>query len=145
MIIYDLTCEHNHRFEGWFSSISDFEKQQTDKFISCPTCGNSHIQIRPSVSHVDTLPIDAAEADEMATTPNKRLTSQEIFSQLIEHVINNNKNKGDTFVDEIHKINGQEYEIRYISDTNSLEEIRDLIEEGVELLPLALKLPGKLH
>ena len=144
MIIYDLTCEHNHQFEGWFSSISEFEKQQTDKFITCPICGNEHIRILSEVSDTDTTS-NADAAQELAAISSEKPTSQEIFSQLIEYVIKHSDDADDSITEEIHKINGQEYQIRYIRDAASLEEMRDLIEEGAEVIPLTLKLPGKLH
>lgn len=144
MIIYDLTCEHNHQFEGWFSSISDFEKQQTDKFITCPICGNAHIRILSEASDTDTTS-NADAAQELAAISSEKPTSQEIFSQLIEYVIKHSDDTDDSITEEIHKINGQEYQIRYIRDAASLEEMRDLIEEGAEVIPLTFKLPGKLH
>ncbi|HAJ47959.1 MAG TPA: DUF1178 domain-containing protein, partial [Alphaproteobacteria bacterium] len=27
MIKYALTCDHEHEFEGWFRSISDYDQQ----------------------------------------------------------------------------------------------------------------------
>ena len=33
MIVYDLVCKHRHRFEGWFSSTEDFERQREAKLI----------------------------------------------------------------------------------------------------------------
>jgi hypothetical protein len=27
MIIFDLACQHDHRFEGWFQSREDFDSQ----------------------------------------------------------------------------------------------------------------------
>lgn len=144
MIIYNLTCKHNHRFEGWFGSISDFEKQQTDKFITCPFCGNNHIQKLPETSSISSTSTDADAPNEMGAPSDRRLTNQEIFSQLIAYVINQTEDADDAFADEAHKINSQETGIRYIH-VATMEEVRDLIEEGVEILPLALKPPGKLH
>ena len=27
MIVYDLHCDNGHRFEGWFGSSADYERQ----------------------------------------------------------------------------------------------------------------------
>jgi len=48
VIIYDLKCEKNHRFEGWFDDRAAFEAQKSGKFISCPVCGSTDIEIIPS-------------------------------------------------------------------------------------------------
>ncbi|HEY6280789.1 MAG TPA: DUF1178 family protein [Burkholderiales bacterium] len=44
MIVFNLACAHSHAFEGWFSSAENFEKQQTYDLVSCPMCGDTHIE-----------------------------------------------------------------------------------------------------
>ena len=42
MIVFNLKCsECEIKFEGWFDSSSEFEKQKRKKIINCPNC-NSH-------------------------------------------------------------------------------------------------------
>ena len=48
VIIYDLKCEKNHIFEGWFNDRTAFEEQKGKKLVSCPVCGSSNIEIVPS-------------------------------------------------------------------------------------------------
>lgn len=43
MISYNLTCAFGHRFEGWFSSSSDFDDQQARGLVACPICDNTVI------------------------------------------------------------------------------------------------------
>src|SRR3989304_3695785 len=43
MIVFDLGCDNDHRFEGWFASSDDFERQQNERMLSCPLCGSPHI------------------------------------------------------------------------------------------------------
>ena len=48
VIIYDLKCEKNHIFEGWFNDRTAFEEQKKKKLVTCPVCESSNIDIAPS-------------------------------------------------------------------------------------------------
>ncbi len=43
MIIFDLVCELEHRFEGWFQKPSDFDMQLLNGQLTCPVCGVNEI------------------------------------------------------------------------------------------------------
>ncbi len=43
MISFNLSCEHGHAFEGWFSSSADFDDQQARGLVSCPICDSAHV------------------------------------------------------------------------------------------------------
>ncbi len=43
MIVFDLQCDHSHRFEGWFGSSSDYEEQQLRGLVTCPECGSGEV------------------------------------------------------------------------------------------------------
>ncbi|HZH05906.1 MAG TPA: DUF1178 family protein, partial [Lautropia sp.] len=36
MKVFDLNCDQDHRFEGWFASADAFVNQQERKLIECP-------------------------------------------------------------------------------------------------------------
>ncbi|MEO8537848.1 MAG: DUF1178 family protein, partial [Betaproteobacteria bacterium] len=48
MIIFELTCLHGHRFEGWFASGEEFARQQSEALVTCPVCDDAHIERLPS-------------------------------------------------------------------------------------------------
>jgi hypothetical protein len=48
MVIFDLVCPNNHRFEGWFTDLADLEDHLSNGLLSCPVCGDTSIQRRPS-------------------------------------------------------------------------------------------------
>ena len=50
MIVYDLICAHQHRFEGWFDSADDYARQRGETMISCPVCDDTAIERRPSAN-----------------------------------------------------------------------------------------------
>ena len=47
MIVFDLSCDFGHRFEGWFGSSDDFADQQNRGLIACPECGSSQVEKAP--------------------------------------------------------------------------------------------------
>src|SRR5213080_1912996 len=48
MIIFELSCAHGHRFEGWFASGEEFARQQERSLVTCPICDDAHIERLPS-------------------------------------------------------------------------------------------------
>jgi hypothetical protein len=47
MVVYNLICKKEHRFEGWFPNYEEFQKQAEKKLISCPTCGTTKVEKLP--------------------------------------------------------------------------------------------------
>ncbi|MEC8179853.1 MAG: DUF1178 family protein, partial [Pseudomonadota bacterium] len=47
MIVFDLSCDNGHRFEGWFRSSSDYEDQGARGLIACPHCGSGEVGKAP--------------------------------------------------------------------------------------------------
>ena len=43
MISFDLQCQHQHVFEGWFRSSGDYADQASRGMIACPVCNDSAI------------------------------------------------------------------------------------------------------
>ena len=54
MIVLDLHCSNEHRFEGWFGSAAAFEEQLARALVSCPVCGSTAIRRLPSAPYVQT-------------------------------------------------------------------------------------------
>ena len=44
MIKYQLICEDDHEFEGWFADSAAFESQQRSGLLTCPTCGSATVR-----------------------------------------------------------------------------------------------------
>lgn len=43
MIVFNLHCEKEHQFEGWFRSAEDYENQRERGLLTCPVCGNEKV------------------------------------------------------------------------------------------------------
>ena len=44
MIVFDLRCVKDHRFEGWFASHEEFGRQLAAGQVSCPYCDDTRIE-----------------------------------------------------------------------------------------------------
>jgi hypothetical protein len=43
MIVFDLCCANDHRFEGWFGSSADYATQRERGLVLCPQCGSDAV------------------------------------------------------------------------------------------------------
>jgi hypothetical protein len=149
MIVFNLGCENSHRFEGWFASSEDFERQVDGKLVACPLCGNANIARLPNAAHVKSgakeRPVRAAPP----AAPSQQYANMgsEVLAKLVEHIIENTEDVGAAFPEEARKIHYREAPERRIRGTASRDDVDALKEEGVEVvaLPLPAHRTGKTH
>jgi hypothetical protein len=149
MIVYDLSCENNHRFEGWFASNEDFERQLNDALLACPLCGNGKIVRLPHASYVNTGVERSDRTPKSAGQLPQQYTNLggEMLTSLIEHIIENTDDVGASFPEEARRIHYREIAERNIRGTASPREVKALKEEGIEVvaLPIPPHRVGKTH
>jgi hypothetical protein len=61
---------------------------------------------------------------------------QEAWMKMVKHVISNTEDVGQNFAEEARKMHYGESEERNIRGQASIEETQDLLEEGIEVMPL---------
>jgi len=44
MKVFNLACERDHRFEGWFASSGDYDDQLTRGLLRCPVCDTAVVR-----------------------------------------------------------------------------------------------------
>ena len=149
MIVFDLGCENSHRFEGWFASNEDFERQLGRKLVSCPLCGNANVARLPHAAHIHSGAKERpARAETAALTPRQYTNvGSEILAKLVEHIMENTEDVGAEFPEEARKIHYRESPERRIRGTASNDEIDALKDEGIEVvaLPIPAHRLGKTH
>lgn len=155
MKVFDLICTSDHRFEGWFSSADDFERQCERGIIACPVCGDTQVIKVPSASYVNKGASDrsAAKAKAKAEAPEPSAEQVQyanfrsaMLAKLAEYVVKNTEDVGTAFPEEARKIHYGEAPERKIRGTASAEEVSELREEGIDVVRLPLPLPaGKTH
>lgn len=149
MIVFNLGCENLHRFEGWFASNEDFERQLDSKLVACPLCGNANVSRMPHAAHIRTGTKERRPPRAGAATTLQQYANvgSEALARLVEHIIENTEDVGAAFPEEARKIHYQEAPERQIRGTASRDEIEALKEEGVEVvaLPIPAHRLGKTH
>ena len=147
MIVFELQCRLNHRFEGWFASGDDFDDQQRRGLLTCPNCGGSHVSKlltakigkSESASRPANVPVPAqgpaAQSDQGASV-QVGMPDEKQFMALIEHVMANTENVGARFAEEARRIQHGEAPERGIRGKASPEEVSELLDEGIGVVPL---------
>jgi len=143
MKVLDLRCSHQHSFEGWFASESDFGDQLARGLVTCPVCGDA--QVRKMLS-APRLNLGAAREPEVSVqnapgalavaAPNARSLMEAHMLKAVRHVLANSEDVGERFADEARAMHQGEIDQRSIRGKASPEEAQALIEEGIEVLPL---------
>ena len=127
MIVYSLRCKNGHEFEGWFRDSVSFDTQSCDGTLLCPTCNSRRVEkaiMAPSLA-----------ANRNADGP-RRDTTRQFMTGLRKYVEQNAEFVGPKFPEEARKIHYGETEERHIYGEATIEEARELIEEGVDVAPL---------
>jgi len=148
VIVFDLGCANSHRFEGWFASSEDFERQIGRKLVACPLCGNADVARLPHASHIRTGGKErAARAESVAGKQQYANVGSEVLTRVVEHILDNTEDVGAAFPEEARKIHYNESAERRIRGTASHEEVDSLREEGIEViaLPIPAHRLGKTH
>lgn len=127
MIVYRLVCDQEHRFEGWFQSSEEYNRQQDTGNILCPVCDSKRVSRLPSAPHVQTAR-DAATREATDEGPV-------MFQKLLRMLQSITEDVGDRFPDEARKIHYREVPARSIRGRASLQDVGELEEEGIEVLP----------
>lgn len=137
MKVFDLTCEHGHRFEGWFASAEQFASQREASTVRCPTCDSSDIHREPSASRLN-FGGDAPVAD-ASPRPSTRPASSEadVMAQL-RKLVAHTEDVGARFAEEARRIHYEETPARPIRGTATDRERRELHDEGIETVSLPI-------
>lgn len=137
MVIYNLICGEGHEFEGWFGSSSDFDRQQLDHLVKCPLCDNAEIRRIPDASHVQ------AQADSVSKVLEQAWDESESLADFMEVLIEQTNDSGAELPTEVRKIHYRDTPARRLRGRASLEDFHELVEEGMDMLPVGLE--PKLH
>jgi hypothetical protein len=151
MIIFELSCAHGHRFEGWFASGEEFTRQQERALVTCPVCDDAHIERLPSAR--DSIAKGAARDNAPpAEATEERNTTEEAAVGLpteaiakLREMVRNTENVGRRFPEEARKIHYQEVPPRAIRGQASRDEAKELTDEGIEFTSLPSFLTGETH
>jgi hypothetical protein len=154
MKVFDLACQHNHRFEGWFASAEQFDLQRESGMVLCPACGNAAIKKLLSAPRLNlgAKPDTHSTSDLLAAPqiaplpPNEQaLQLQQMWISAAKRIVESTEHVGDRFAEEARRIHYREAPERNIRGSATAEQARELIDEGIDVfsfpLPESLKEP----
>ena len=156
MKVLDLQCPASHVFEGWFGSEDDFQGQLARGLVECPVCGDRQVTKKLTAARLNlggarageggtspAVPSSSPSASALATTPpapqppaDMPVAMQAAWMKAVRHVMANTEDVGERFAEEARKIHYGESEERGIRGQASAEQTRELLEEGIGVLPL---------
>ncbi|RKP57472.1 DUF1178 family protein [Pararobbsia silviterrae] len=169
MKVFDLRCDSDHRFEGWFGSDVDYTAQLGKQMIACPVCGSLAIDKLPSAprlnlsgasappetaaSNAPSAPSRTAPAAANDAAPASGATAEVLqelerrYLAFAREVIAKTENVGDRFAEEARKIHYEEAPARGIRGVATPEQRRELQEEGIDVvsMPIPAALDGPLQ
>jgi hypothetical protein len=131
MIAYDLKCRRGHEFEAWFKNGKTFERQKKQGLIACPSCGSSRVTMvyRPQA---------ISRSPRRSAPPPAASVAARIEAFLSEHF----EDVGRDFADEARKLHYGDEEPRGIRGETTADEDRELREEGIHYVKIALPKPS---
>jgi hypothetical protein len=119
MIKYDLRCDDDHGFEGWFSSMADYDDQQASGLLVCPMCGSKKIE-------------KAIMAPAVRSSDKRAAIADAIRNEIAETC----DDVGDNFTDEARAMFYGEKPARGIYGKATPKQAKSMQDEGIPALPL---------
>jgi hypothetical protein len=142
MIVYELTCAHAHRFEGWFASGDDYASQRERGLVTCPICEDGQVERVPS-ARVSVPKGGAPAASSAGTASQSRAASGDITASLpaellakLREVVKQTENVGTRFPEEARRIHYEEAPARPIRGQASADDAKALQDEGIDFSPV---------
>ena len=130
MISFDLECNNGHRFEGIFKDYQSYNDQLNNKMINCPICESADVKrlfISCSIQK---------KSSEKTLINKENPNIFDLLRTVEKYVKENFENVGKDFADTVRSIYYGIEEERNIYGESTIEEIKELKEEGIEVLPL---------
>jgi len=143
MIVYELICAEEHRFEGWFASAELFERQRDAGLVACPVCASSAVEKLPSarIRRGAAGPEERPPAAAARPTPAAADRPTMTLASFVDHVLQNTEDLGPRFPEEARKIHYGEAPRRGIRGVASRAEAEALGEEGIAVVALPIPPP----
>lgn len=143
MILFELRCQKDHHFEGWFRDGKGFETQTKAGKLVCPVCGNRRIEkammaprigkaARSKSEKLDTANLPVPSPAPVPPAQQAEMKAVQMLREMRKQIEANCDYVGPGFAEEARKIHYGEAEARGIYGETSAEEAEALDEEGIE-------------
>ena len=157
MIKYQLICDQNHEFEGWFQASAAFDAQAERGLLRCPLCDSDQVKralMTPNLASpkrrkaiepplADPAPKLANSTPPQQPAPPTKSEQVQAFGaalaelrQLQQKITKDCRDVGDNFAEEARKIHYGEAEAEGIYGRTTHEEREALEDEGIDVLDM---------
>ncbi|MBL8382250.1 MAG: DUF1178 family protein [Burkholderiales bacterium] len=145
MIVFNLTCKEEHRFEGWFASAEAFASQCERGLVACPACGSTAVRKLLSAPRLNLgASAEAAPAPNDAEQGVAMLDArQRAVLELVQRVVASTEDVGRKFPEEARRIHYNEVPARAIRGVATAAEAKALAEEGIDVAHLPFPVAAK--
>lgn len=148
MKVLDLACRHGHVFEGWFGSEDDYRVQRNRGIVTCPVCGDAEVAKRLSAPRLNLgrppaggAPItpdpQGPQADQVHDVAMPQAI-QAAWLRMAREVMARTEDVGARFAEEARRMHHGDMEVRPIRGQATARETVELLDEGIDVLPLLL-------
>ena len=153
MILYQLGCSNDHRFESWFRDSVAFDEQVKRGLLACPVCGVCAVTksiMAPAVfgasarrEVIEAAPVAVSPGESPLLDPRRR-AMRAALGDLREKILSGGQDVGARFPDEARRMHDGGIPFRPIHGRATPDEARGLIEDGIMILPIP-ELPEGLN
>ena len=157
MIVFDLECRGGgHRFEGWFNSSEDFASQQERGLLACPQCDSPDVVkaiMAPNVGRKgnqqagSAVPATKEQPVSKSALPPEAVQMMHKLAAMQAEALKGSRWVGESFAEDARAMHYGEQDVENIHGQATLEEAKELLEEGIEVAPLPFPVapPGKAN
>ena len=139
MIVYDLSCDEGHRFEGWFGSSDDYAGQRERGLVACPQCGSGAVgkaPMAPAVPRKGNRQSEAMQPVAGGAMPPEAAAMLRKLAEVQAEALKSSTWVGDAFPERSRAVHYGEREPETIHGQASADEARALVDEGITIAPL---------
>ena len=147
MIHYQLCCDVDHEFDGWFKDSDNFDRQVARKLINCPVCASTKIRralmapgIRKKGGAATVIesepPPPAPQPPQLSNRKAAGIMPDQVRAALLKLRTEVEKNcdyVGPNFAEEARRIHNGEAQPRGIYGESTDADVEALADDGIEI------------
>ena len=131
MIRYTLNCNNGHQFDSWFSDSNSFEKLKKNGHLECAICSSKKVEKSLMAPR-----ITSSNDEKKKTLISTEGSLEKEIKALKKKIKTTATDVGENFPTEARAMHYGEKEEKPIIGKTSVDEARDLAEEGIPFIPL---------
>ena len=128
MIRYTLNCNNGHQFDSWFSDSASFEKLREKGHLECAICSSKKVS--------KSLMAPVVNPKKTETLLSKQSALEKEIKAMKQKIMATATDVGENFSAEARAMHYGEKEEKPIVGKTTIDEAKELAEEGIPFTPL---------